>query len=141
MEELRARYLELFGEETKTRNKVFLFKRIAYRLQELKHGGLTEEAKRRAEELAAQTPIPKRLSAGDGAAIVQAPLPRDPRLPPAGTVLRRVHGGAEHKVTVLDDGFEYQGEHFTSLSVIASKIVGTRWNGYGFFNLLRREGT
>lgn len=139
MEELRARYLELFGEETKTRNKVYLFKRIAYRLQELKYGGLTEEAIKRAEELASQTPIRKRLSAGEGAAIIDAPLPRDPRLPPAGTVLRRLYARVEHEVTVLEEGFEYKGERFGSLSVIASKITGTRWNGFAFFNLLRKE--
>jgi hypothetical protein len=42
-------------------------------------------------------------------------------------------------VTILNDGFEYQGERFKSLSVLASKIAGTRWNGYGFFGLLQKE--
>ena len=139
MEELRARYLELFGEDTKTRNKVYLFKRIAFRMQELKHGGLSEAARLRAEELAAQTPIRKRLAASDGAACAQPAVVRDPRLPPPGTVLRRTHDGIEHEVTVLGDGFEYHGERFKSLSVLASKIAGTRWNGYGFFGLLTRR--
>ena len=139
MEELRARYLELFGEESKSRNKDYLFKRIAYRLQELKHGGLTEAARARAESLAEHAPVRRRLPPGAAEELTRVAQPRDPRLPPVGTVLRRTFNGAEHEVTVLDDGFEYQGERFTSLSVLASKIAGTRWNGYGFFRLLKKE--
>ncbi len=139
MEELRARYLDLFGEETKCRNKDYLFKRIAYRLQEKKYGGLTEAARARAETLAEQAPLHRRLPPGAADELQHVTRPRDPRLPTPGTVLRRAHGGVEHEVTILDDGFEYRGERFKSLSVLASKIAGTRWNGYGFFNLLQRE--
>ena len=139
MEELRARYLKVFGEESKSRNKDYLFKRIAYRLQELKHGGLTEAARARAEVLAEQAPVRRRMPPGAAAELVRATRPRDPRLPPAGTVLHRTFNGIEHEVTVLDDSFEYQGERFTSLSVLAGKIAGTRWNGYGFFHLLKKE--
>ena len=64
IEEIRARYLELFGEETKSRNKDYLFKRIAYRLQERKHGGLTAETRARAEALADQAPMRRRLPPG-----------------------------------------------------------------------------
>lgn len=58
--ELRARYLALFGEETASRNKDYLFKRIAYRMQEQKYGGLSRAAVARAELLAAQAPIRRR---------------------------------------------------------------------------------
>ncbi len=139
IEELRARYLALFGEETKSRNKDYLFKRIAYRLQEKKHGGLTEEARARAETLAAQAPVRRRLPPGAAEELARAARPRDPRLPAPGTVLRRTHEGVEHAVTVLDDGFEYRGERFKSLSVVASKIAGTRWNGFGYFGLLQKK--
>lgn len=140
IDELRARWLELFGEETKSHNRDYLLKRIVYRLQERKHGGLTEEARARAEALADQAPVRRRLPPGAAEELAQAARPRDPRLPLPGTVLRRTHDGVEHAVTVLDDGFEYLGERFKSLSVVASKIAGTRWNGYGFFGLLQREG-
>lgn len=129
--ELRARWLEVFGEETNCRNKDYLFKRLAYRIQERRYGGLTDEARARAEELAKDAPIRRRVPP-------PPPKPRDPRLPPVGTVLRRKHGGVEHEVIVLDDGFEYQGERFASLSQVARKISGTRWNGYGFFGLLAK---
>jgi len=54
--ELRARYLELFGEETASRNKDFLFKRIVYRMQEKKYGGLTPATIARAMTLAEDAP-------------------------------------------------------------------------------------
>jgi hypothetical protein len=43
--------------------------------------------------------------------------------------------GVEHSVTVLDDGFEYQGARYRSLSAVARAIAGTRWNGPLFFAL------
>lgn len=59
---------------------------------------------------------------------------RDPRLPPAGTVLSREYKGERHEVTVLEEGFTYNSEHFRSLSKIAKHIArGTSWNGYLFF--------
>jgi hypothetical protein len=45
----------------------------------------------------------------------------------------------EHCVTVLDDGFEYQGSKYRSLSAIARAITGTRWNGPAFFGLRNRS--
>ena len=65
---------------------------------------------------------------------------RDPRLPPAGTILSREYKGVRHEVTVLEEGFTYNGEHFRSLSKIAKHIArGTSWNGFIFFknSLLR----
>jgi len=138
--ELRARYLELFGEETTSRNKDFLFKRIVYRMQERKYGGLTPATIARAMTLAEDAPIRRRLSANfEPPPVVQeAPATRDPRLPPAGAELRRVFGGVEHVVTVLDEGFLFRGKRYKSLSMIAREISGTRWNGYGFFGLLQK---
>jgi hypothetical protein len=123
--DLRVRYLELFGEETTSRNKDYLFKRIAYRLQERKYGGLTPRARERAALLAEDAPIRRRLSAiADAPELVRQPADnRDPRLPPAGTELRRTFDGAEHIVTVLDDGFMFRGKQFRSLSLIALKWV------------------
>ncbi len=145
--ELRARYLALFGEETASRNKDYLFKRIAYRMQEQKYGGLSRAAVARAELLAAQAPIrrrPPREKLGDPevatpAAPVVLAVVRDPRLPPPGTVLRRVFRGEEHAVTVLDHGFEYRGAKYSSLSALATLIAGSRWNGFTFFALVERE--
>ena len=55
--------------------------------------------------------------------------------PIAGTRLIREYQGIEHCVTVRDDGFEYQGRPYKSLSAIARAITGTQWNGRVFFGL------
>ena len=60
---------------------------------------------------------------------------RDPRLPAAGTVLEREHQGKKIRVTVLEDGFRYEGETYNSLSTIARVATGTIWNGFTFFRI------
>lgn len=65
--------------------------------------------------------------------------PRDSRLPDPGTVIIKTHKGVEHKVTVLERGFSYEGNQYRSLSALAKKISGTTWNGYSFFGLAKRS--
>ena len=69
---------------------------------------------------------------------VQPTEPRDPRVPPVGTVLRRVFNGVAHEVTVCNEGFEHGGERFKTLSAVAKHITGTPWNGFLFFGLKKR---
>ena len=71
--------------------------------------------------------------------IIVATEPRDPRVPPVGTVIRRVFDGKAHEVTVCVEGFEYEGQRHKTLSAIATHIAGTRWNGYLFFGLKKRD--
>ena len=52
-----------------------------------------------------------------------------------GTKLTRHWQGTDHIVTVLESGFEYNGQHYKSLSKIANEITGSRWNGWLFFGL------
>ena len=59
--------------------------------------------------------------------------------PIAGTRLLRAYQGMEHTVTVLQDGYEWQGRPYKSLSAIARAITGTRWNGLVFFGLKNRR--
>ena len=56
-----------------------------------------------------------------------------------GTKLLREWDSTEHTVTVLKDGFEWQGRKYKSLSAVARAITGTRWNGYRFFGLRERK--
>ena len=144
--ELRERYREVFGEPTRSRNKDYLHKKVAWRIQELAEGGLSDVALARIDALAADAPVrwrrpraasPKPVMVASVAA-ENAPVDRDPRLPPPGTVLTRAFKGVEHKVTVLDEGFEYRGERHNSLSQIARDITGTNWNGFLFWGLKRR---
>jgi Protein of unknown function (DUF2924) len=58
-----------------------------------------------------------------------------------GTVLVRDYQGQRHTVTVVSDGFDWQGTTYPSLSAIARAITGTAWSGPRFFALARRNGT
>ena len=139
--QLKEKYREVFGEDATVLNKTYLWKKIAYRLQEIKHGGLSPEAKARLEELGKEAPeklFGKRKKKGLAATTSDA-LSRDPRIPPVGTVLKRNHKGIEHQVIVLENGFEYQGRTHKSLSSIARKITGTGWNGFAFFHLNKED--
>jgi len=58
----------------------------------------------------------------------------------AGTQLVREWNGRRYQVEVTNDGFRMNGEHFRSLSAIASRITGTNWSGPRFFGLNGRAG-
>ena len=135
--ELAEKYLALFGQAARSRNKDFLRKRLAWRIQELAEGGLSERALTRIEELGVDALVSWRSRARAGTHASPRPpsegAVRDPRLPSVGTVIRRVHSTTDHSVTILDEGFEYRGERFRSLSKIARVITDTPWNGYLFF--------
>ena len=121
---LKARWRELFDTEPPPYNRRFLESRLAYRIQELAFGGLKPET---VERLAA-------LAEGlDGKGTKRARSAQD--RPITGTRLIRDWRGVEHSVTVRDDGYEYQGRPYKSLSAIARLITGTRWNGWIFFGL------
>ncbi len=146
--ELQQKYLELFGEQSRSRHKQFLCKRIAWRLQALAEGDLSERARRRAEKLANDADIRVRAPKGafrQGEAL-SANLTAvrsfsgsiDSRLPIAGTILAREYKGETIRVMVLDKGFEYEGEIYRSLSAIAKAVTGSHWNGFGFFGLGKR---
>ena len=146
---LAERYRELYGEPTRSRNKDYLKKRLAWRIQELAEGGLSQGALARIHQLGDQLPERWRMRQGqpEGATpttsaeppAVLALEPRDPRVPPVGTVLRRVFDGKAHEATVCAEGFEYEGRRYKSLSAIATEIAGTRWNGFLFFGLKKRD--
>lgn len=132
--ELREKYREVFGGETSSRHKSFLRKRITWRLEANADGGLSERARRRAAELADEAdlrlaaPVARKLAS-------RRARSRDRRLPVPGTVLMREYRNRKVIVIVLDDGFEYGGEVYRSLTAVAKAVTGTHWNGYHFFGL------
>lgn len=138
---LSARYEEAFGEPTRSRNKEYLKKQIAWRIQELAEGGLSERARARALEIGGAARIRWRRNRATSTTNSSATTrrdERDPRLPPPGTTITRVHRGVVHEVVVLQDGFEYRGERHPNLSRIAKLITGTNWNGFLFWRLQQR---
>lgn len=158
LKELQTKFLLFYGVETHSKNPTFLRKKLAWKIQELREGGLSEEAKARLEALMPKGPLRKqangRLGTAAPATVEPAPAaeaalqaaleptapaaPRDPRLPAVGSTLRRIVGDNTHEVQVLEQGFTYRGQAFKSLSAIAKAITGTAWNGYLFFGLKGR---
>lgn len=144
---LKKRYLEVFGEESKSANKQFLYRRIAWRLQANAEGGLSERARRRAAEIADDRDLrvrAPRAFLGQGSATPPwspdaSSRNRDWRLPRPGTLLTRRVGNRQIVVKVLDKGFEYDSRKYRSLSAIARDVTGTRWNGMLFFGLAERR--
>ena len=142
--QLREKYLEVFGEPTRSGNRDFLFKRIAWRVQSLLEGTLSERARRRAEELACDAdlrttlPRPPKPTAEAGTTAVALPAPKvtaHDRLPLPGTVLTRKYRGRQVEAKVLPNGFEYDGQVYRSLSAVAKAVTGSHWNGHLFFGL------
>ena len=136
--ELREEYARVWGEPTRSKHKRFLEKRIAWGLQANDEGGLSERARRRAEELANEADL--RLLAPRGRRTEVHPFkpkkpPRDPRLPMPGAVLTREYRGQTIAVTALDEGFEYAGTVYRSLSAVAKAVTGAHWNGFHFWGL------
>ena len=149
-QELQAKYVELLGEEVwKISNRVWLVKRIAWRLQALAEGDLSERARRRAAELANDADLrlsPPRPHKPRPKAIVQTGPTRraskrnTPHLRP-GTVLARKYRGEMLEVRVLADGFAFEGTTYSSLSAVAKAITGAHCSGHHFFGLTPKGET
>ncbi len=146
MADLKRKYFELFGDETKTGNRTWLVRRIAWRLQANVHGGLSERARQRAAELANESDLrlspPKErstTSAGAPTAVGTVRFDTESRTPLPGTILVRKYKGRDLQVKVLENGFEYQGDVYKSLSAVAKHITGSHCNGFLFFKLTRSE--
>ena len=141
--ELRARYAEVFGDETKANHRAWLIKRISWRLQANVEGGLSERALARANQLANDADLrvtapkakPAPTTPQSATHATTLPMTGDSRVPIPGTVIERKYKGKMLRVTVLANGFEYEGEVFKSLSAVAKHITGSHCNGYLFFKL------
>ena len=147
VDELRGKFAEDFGEQTAGRNKEWLIKRIAWRMQANAEGGLSERARQRAMELANDADLrvtaPRQRKSTEGTEertkTVAAKITASTQLLP-GTMLKRDYKGRTIRVIVLDDGFECEGERYKSLTAVAKVITGKHWNGFHFFGLREKAG-
>ena len=147
--ELRQRYVALFGKPPRTGHRLFLLRRVAWRLQEQSLGGLPTEARQRLTELThLLDPLAEMATKARRRAKVdpetkrnrrRSGRPREIRLPEPGALIRRVYKGREIVVCVLETGFEYEGERYRSLSAIAKTVTGAHWNGLLFFGLVSQK--
>jgi len=146
---LRERYAEVFGEPSRSYNKQFLFRRVAWRIQALAEGGLSERARQRALEIANDADLrvrpPKDAIAYGGppaenrATVIRVRHAADGRLPMPGSLLVRDYRGKQILVKVLENGFQYDDRQYSSLTAIAQEVTGTKWTGFAFFGLTPRR--
>ena len=143
---LREKYREVFQEEARSRHREHLFRRIAWRLQALAEGDLSERARGRANQIAQDASLrmiaPRDFFSVNGERIQTTPSDgnrrqQDSRLPLPGALLSRKWKGRTILVEVLARGFRYDNRPYSSLSAIAVAVTGTRWNGLAFFGLTR----
>ena len=131
--ELVGRYEELHGKPPRVKNRTWLWRRCAWRIQELKFGGLSSVAKRRLDELIGDLDIDLtgdrtvRGTAGQGQTAV-------------GTTLTRTWKGREIEVTRTEHGWEHDGVVHGSLSAVVKAITGSHASGPAWFGLTKRKG-
>ena len=125
-QDLRAAWRELHrAGPPQGLSRDLLIRALAHRLQEQTDGGTSLAQRRRLQTLA------REFEKGSGSS--------DPGIMlRTGTTLVRQWRGHTHTVLVREDGFEYDGRHYRSLTVIAEKITGAHWSGPRFFGLTKR---
>jgi len=141
--QLRETYIEVFGEPSRSGNKAYLFKRIAWRLQSNVEGTLSERARRRAAELARdadiRTTVPRHPAIGSSSTRRTVAGPVGNGLPMPGAIITREYKGRTIEVKVLPKGFEYLGEEYGSLTAVAKAVTGSHWSGNRFFGLTSKN--
>ena len=125
LDELRHEWRRLYRGAPPRISRDLLIRGIGYRLQEIQHGGLGKSTRRKLKTLAKMLLTEGRVAPDPGLS-----------LKPGARLVREWHGRT-HTVTVTEDGFEYAGTNYPSLTKIAEKITGARWSGPRFFGLVR----
>lgn len=147
--ELEQQHLKLFGEEPASAHRQFLFRKIAWRLQADREGGLPEPVRELARAIAKDVPLRNRVISNAGRRRAGFPIEQsatttitpghDSRLPmPGGLIVKKLKDRTI-VVKVVDEGFEYDDRRYSSLSAIAQEITGTKWNGFLFFGLTKEK--
>ena len=135
--DLVERYRELWGKNPHCKHREWLWKRCAWKLQEQRHGGLSQVAKARLEELIADIDLPL----GERNRTVTGTLRAGTRggEHKVGTVFTRTWKGRDVRAVAVDGGFECEGVVHRSLSAVARAVTGSHWNGRLFFGLTERK--
>ena len=146
--ELRDRYNEVFGEDTNARNKQWLIKRIAWKVQANAEGDISERARRLAHQIAMETDIRTSLPRVRRPAITETletastmiSPPPDTRVPLPGANIVKNYKGRSIQVRVRSNSFEFEGTNYKSLTAIARLVTGQKnINGFHFFGLRKSE--
>ena len=133
-EELHDKWRDFFGIEPPDFTKNFIKKRLAYRIQELFYGGLSQVAKTRLDHLAEKDSV---AMLKEKNSTHRKPNQTGKVCP--GTRFVREWNDNVYEVIAREKGFEYNGKMYRSLSAIATEITGARWSGNLFFGLRKRK--
>ena len=127
-DQLRKEWRRLYRSQPPQLSRDLLVRAIAYRIQELRYGGLGKAASRNLSALVQARRSDRGIS------------PENTQRIRAGAWLVREWNGRAHTVTVEEEGFTYAGRSYRSLSAIAREITGARWSGPRFFGLAAKRG-
>src|SRR5476651_74838 len=127
LRQLKTMWAKRLGAVPKHQSADLLRRRLAYEIQASAYGGLQPKTRRRLRRLHEAFTGDRNYSPSVGHSFKP------------GTILTRAWKGVTHQVNVLEEGFEYSGKHYQSLSEIARLIAGTNWSGPTFFGLRNRK--
>lgn len=121
-DELTSLWSKFFDFPPEISSKEYMMGRLAYKIQEMAYGDTDPGTEEKIKECMKK---------------VQRPLDKKTRkfMPMIGTQIKKEYRGELHEVLVVPEGFSYKNEVFKSLSAIAAKITGTKWNGPKFFGV------
>jgi hypothetical protein len=123
--ELNDLWDKMFTMPPAVASKQHIIAKLAYRIQELAYGGLDEATENKIQAAVREISKPKKANE----------KPYKKFMPMLGTRIVKEYRGSTHEVMVVSNGFAYAGAIYSSLSAVAQKITGTKWNGLKFFNL------
>ena len=128
---LVAEYEAVYGKPPRVKHRDWLWRKIAWKVQEARYGGLSSVAKRRLDELIAELDVP--LEAQPRKVVRKTGEPR------IGTTVTREWKGSEIAATRVETGWEHDGVVYRSLSAVAKAVTGSHWSGPAFFGLNGKE--
>ena len=126
--DLKDSWQKIHGSEPPAHiSRDFMARSIAYKIHEKELGGLNKSVRRRLKTLA------RALETEGSLPVISGPI-----LKPGAKLVREWHGKT-YKAIALEDGFEFEGRRYRSLSKIACEITGAHWSGMRFFGLLQEK--
>ena len=137
--ELCERYAELHGKAPRCKNRTWLWRRCAWKVQERRYGGLSTAARRRLDALIAEIDLSPMVTPRGASRPLRRP--GNGKVLAIGTTLVRQWHGQDICVVVRESGFEWNGQIYRSLSAVARAVTGAHWNGRLFFQLTTRKRT
>ena len=135
-EQLKELWRTLNGGEPPAYNRQYITKRLAYRIQEIAYGGLSDDAH---EKMGAALKRHGYNEDGMPARTGDRRVSSSRNLPVIGSKIVREWNGRRYEVIALRDGFEFEGRKYRSLTAIVKAITGTHWNGRKFFGVAGRS--